>query len=276
MERIKIWFTSRNMSWLKVIIFAVITAVVTAVLNLIPLFKDTSFQDIAISFECWIVFAVFIIINCSRWWEASLKTFVFFLISQPLIYLIEVPFSEQGFGLFMYYRYWFILTLLTLPGAAIAFLIKRKDWLSVAVLSVATCFLGDLAVNYFWVVKVHFPHHLLTLIFCVASAFALIYIVLDKRSHRIVACILVAATIAVSLYMTKPVTNYTLSLPEGSWTCTVKDDSLVDISSEDGNTFKLHAEKAGTTLLTFQSEDGSIVEYYVSVTSGGIFVDKYE
>lgn len=64
----------QKMSWLTVIIFAVITAVVTAVLNLIPPLKDTSFQDIAISFECWIVFAVFIIINCSKWWEASLKT----------------------------------------------------------------------------------------------------------------------------------------------------------------------------------------------------------
>ncbi len=41
--------------------------------------------------------------------------FFFFLISQPLIYLLQVPFSSMGFELFIYYKYWFIWTLLTIP-----------------------------------------------------------------------------------------------------------------------------------------------------------------
>ena len=142
MSGIKDWFLNQNMSWIKVIIMAVITAVITAVLNLIPSLSDTSFQDIAINLDCWILFAVFIIVNCEKWWEASLKTFTFFLISQPLIYLIEVPFVALGFGLFQYYKYWFMITILTLPGAAIAFLLKRGSWISVVVLSVATGFLS--------------------------------------------------------------------------------------------------------------------------------------
>ena len=40
-----------NMSWKRVIIFSIITAVITAVLNVIPALSDTSFQDIAINLD---------------------------------------------------------------------------------------------------------------------------------------------------------------------------------------------------------------------------------
>ena len=215
------------MSWLKVIIFAISTAVLTAVLNLIPALNGTSFQDIAISYECWILFAVFIIVNCQKWYEAALKTFVFFLISQPLIYLIEVPFDAMGFKLFMYYDFWFIVTLLTLPGAAIAFLVKRKDWLSVAVLSVANIFLGYIAVCYFWVVRYKFPYHLLSMIFCVALALFFVFTLLDKKSHRIVAILVIVAAITVSLFMLKPNSSATINLGEGNWNCTVENSDIV-------------------------------------------------
>ena len=51
-----------------------------------------------------IMFAMIIISNCKTPKEAAAKTFVFFLISQPLIYLLQVPFSWQGWGLFHYYK----------------------------------------------------------------------------------------------------------------------------------------------------------------------------
>lgn len=62
---------------------------------------------------------VFLIImaNCQKPLESACKTFVFFLISQPLIYLLQVPFSSMGWGLFGYYWNWFIWTLLTFPMA---------------------------------------------------------------------------------------------------------------------------------------------------------------
>ncbi|MBQ0110502.1 MAG: hypothetical protein KBS41_01045, partial [Oscillospiraceae bacterium] len=88
MQKINKLFGNINMSWLRVIIFALISAVYTALINQVPLLKNTSFTDIAVGFECWVLFAIIIIVNCRKWWEASLKTFVFFLISQPLIYLI--------------------------------------------------------------------------------------------------------------------------------------------------------------------------------------------
>ena len=92
MKYIKKLFGEVNMTWPKVIIFAVVTAIYTALINQVPFLKDTSFRDIAISFECWILFAIIIIVNSKSGLDSALKTFVFFLISQPLIYLIEVPF----------------------------------------------------------------------------------------------------------------------------------------------------------------------------------------
>ena len=102
-------FGGIKMTWQRVIIFAVIAGVITALAAmLIP--DGNSLHEIAVSLEAWILFAILIITNCKKPWGAALKTFVFFLISQPLVYLIQVPFSWMGWGLFRYYRYWFIIT----------------------------------------------------------------------------------------------------------------------------------------------------------------------
>lgn len=50
--------------------------------------------------EAWVFFAVIIIANAKSSLDSALKTFVFFLISQPLIYLLQVPFTWQGWGSF--------------------------------------------------------------------------------------------------------------------------------------------------------------------------------
>lgn len=200
MTKLKKYFGSYNITWTRVIIFAVITAVITAVLNEIHFLNDTSFQDIAIAFECWFLFAVFIIVNCEKWWEASLKTFVFFLISQPLIYLLEVPFEPLGWGVFMYYRHWFIFTLLTIPGAAIAFLVKKQKWYSVPVLCVATGYLAYAAVMYIDMMTRHFPHHLISCIFCIALAVFFILVLFDKKSLRVSSFAITAAALLASVY----------------------------------------------------------------------------
>ena len=100
-------FGEINLTWKKLIVFSVLAGVYTAVMTLIPATKDTSFRDIAISFECWILFGIIIICNSKSPLDSALKCFIFFLISQPLVYLIQVPFSSIGWRLFVYYKYWF-------------------------------------------------------------------------------------------------------------------------------------------------------------------------
>ena len=89
-----------DMNWLKVILFAVIAGAMTAAFLMMPVFKGTSFERMGVYLEAWIFFAVIIMANCKKPLESAGKTFVFFLVSQPLIYLIQVLFSSPGWYLF--------------------------------------------------------------------------------------------------------------------------------------------------------------------------------
>ena len=103
---VKKLFGGIKMTWPRLILFAVISGIVTALIALlVP--EGNSVKQIAVTFEVWIVLAIIIVVNCEKPLEAACRTFVYFLISQPLVYLIQVPFNSMGWGLFGYYRYWF-------------------------------------------------------------------------------------------------------------------------------------------------------------------------
>ena len=125
------------MSWKKVVIFAIAVAIMTALFLILPFTVHTSLANVGTYVESWILFALIIIMNCKKPFEAAIKTFVFFLISQPLIYLLQVPFSNLGWQIFMFYPQWFYITLLTLPGGFIAWYVKKQKIYSVFILGIA-------------------------------------------------------------------------------------------------------------------------------------------
>ncbi len=264
-----------SMSWKKVIVLAVVTALYTAVVNLIPFLKDTSFQDIAVNLEAWILFAMLIIMNCETRWEAAIKTFVFFLISQPLIYFIEAVFGSMGFAVFQYYKYWFVITLLTIPGAAIAFQVKKKGWLGALTLSAAIAFLGYTAVTYFRSLTMYFPNHLLSMLFCIVLAIVMIILLIDEFKLRLVAAAILVVAVVLALIVTKPVLTYEITLPEGDWVYVIEDDSIAQIEEEPSGSFTIKAGNAGVTLITFTNENGEVKEYYVTISSNGIYLNKF-
>ena len=106
-KALKKLFGGIDLTWFKLIIAAVVAGVFTAVMALIPELHYTSFHTIVVTFEVWILFGIIIIMNSKSNLDSALKCFVFFLISQPLVYLIQVPFSQLGWALFGYYRFWF-------------------------------------------------------------------------------------------------------------------------------------------------------------------------
>ena len=67
--------------------------VFTAAMAILPVFQNTSFSTIVVTFEVWILFGITIIMNSRSNLDSALKCFVFFLISQPLVYLLQVPFA---------------------------------------------------------------------------------------------------------------------------------------------------------------------------------------
>ena len=160
-----------NLTWPGIILYAVGTAVLTTVFLVLPIFHGTSFVRMGETLEAWIFFAVIIIANAKSPLDSALKTFVFFLISQPLIYLFQVPFSWQGWGLFQYYKYWFILTLCTFPAAYIGWYIKKKNWLSLLILMPVLILLAYLCEDGLKHVIHQFPSLLIMVVFCVLQVF---------------------------------------------------------------------------------------------------------
>ena len=188
-------FGGLPMSWPAVLLYAVGAAVLTAVFLVVPVFKETSFYRMGVYLEAWILFAVLIMANCKKPLESAVKVFVFFLVSQPLIYLLQVPFSWQGWNLFSYYGRWFILTLLTFPAAFAGWYINKRSWLSVLILAPVLAFLGSIVYSSMSETISSFPHLLLTAVFCLLQIAAYVFVFFPKSSQKLVGLAVPAATI---------------------------------------------------------------------------------
>lgn len=174
------------MSWVKLIIFSVVIAVVTALFLIIPFFGDTSFERVGVHLEAWILFAVIIMSNCKKPLESALKVFVFFLISQPLIYLIQVPFSWMGWDLFSFYSYWFKITLCTFPAAFVGWFITKKNWISALILLPVIAFLGLTTYQCGVECIKSFPHLILATIFCILQivVYVIVFFPIKKGTNN--------------------------------------------------------------------------------------------
>lgn len=177
-------FGGINLTWKKLVLFAIITAIYTALINQVPFLKDTSFRDIAISFEWWILFGTIIIMNSKNNLDSALKCFVFFLISQPLIYLIEVPFL--GWQIMSYYRLWIVWTLLCIPMGFVGYYLKKDKWYGLLILTPIIFFLGYHLSEFITMTLFSFPRHLLSTLFCIITMIIFpLYIYKDKKIKKI-------------------------------------------------------------------------------------------
>lgn len=250
-------FGGLRLSWPAVLLFAVGTAVLTAVFLTVPVFKDSSFERMGVTFEAWIFFAVIIMANCQKPLESALKTFVFFLVSQPLIYLLQVPFSVLGWQLFRFYRYWFIWTLLTFPMAFVGWYITRRKWLSVLILAPVLAFLGFTACESGAECLRHFPHLLVTALFCLMQIILYVTAFFPDWKQKTLG-LLIASLAAALFLMRAPQVNLTTTklLPgEPSFseeaTVSVEDSSLASaqLHSPEKGVVYLYAHQYGSTTL---------------------------
>lgn len=269
-------FGGINMTWVKVIIFAVATAALTAVFLIVPVFDNTSFHEMGVSFEAWILFAVIIMTNCKSPWESAVKTFVFFLISQPLIYLFQVPFSTMGWRLFMYYRYWFFWTLLTLPMAFVGWYLKKGNWLSLLIITPVNLFLAWIGMGYFQSFLLYeFPDHILSFLLCFGQIVLYLLVFFRGWKHRLAGGAAAAALTAyfvISMIAFGTVdTGVSMPLPDdphfsANATIMLEDDSYGEamlMDAEEGYV-KVHAKKYGSTDLII-TDGGKVYRYEVVV-----------
>ena len=258
------------MSWPVTVMYAVAAALLTSIFLILPVFKDTSFARMGVTFEAWIFFAVIIMANCRTPLESALKTFVFFLISQPLIYLIQIPFTVLGWRIFMYYRYWFIWTLLTLPMAYIGWYITKKNWLSLLILAPVLCYLTWLYVDGFRTAYSHFPRMLVMALFCLLQVLIYLYVFTEKTVQKLIGLLApLAVMLALTLITPGADINTTQFLPgdpvlSEEASVTVDDPEItvqVEKTGED-SMIGIQARKYGTTAFTI-TDGGN--EYHYSL-----------
>ncbi len=277
-------FGGIDLTWPKLILFAVAAGVYTAAVAIIPGLLYTSFHTIAVTFEVWILFGIFIILNSRSNLDAGLKCFVFFLISQPLIYLLQVPFSWQGWALFGYYKTWFLLTLCCFPMGFVGYWMKKGKWWGYLILFPMILLTGYSYLTYFSDLQFSFPRYILIVLFCACGMILYPAAVFEDKRIRItgmsVGCVLVAALTVVCLlnppvYTTEIMGNGEEYRFDGTYRASIADTRLGDVEivyNESLEDYMLHADfrRAGKTVLTLESPDGEKTEYDLAVER-----DKY-
>lgn len=282
-------FGGLNITWPSLIVFSVLAGVYTALMAmLVP--DGNSFHDIAVNVEVWVLFAIIIIVNSKKPLEAALKTFVFFLISQPLVYLIQVPFNYLGWGIFKFYGYWFMATLLTFPGAYVGWFIKKDKWYSGAILSVMTCLLAIRGVSYIYSFIETPPNHLLSAIFCFAIIPVLIFGVLKDKTPRIIATAITAVALLIYIPTNAPAQFITYNnsfVEENNITFVGEphvssfegeaDGGVEIIKLEDGYNFKISGIRGKKYWFAITDDENEYkFEYYHDKDSQMVVVKKVE
>ena len=277
-------FGGINLTWKKLIIFAICSGIYTAVMALIPALKYTSFHDITVSFEVWILFGIIIISNSKSAKDSALKCFIYFLISQPIVYLIQVPFSSMGFEIFKYYSYWFIWTILTIPMGYIGYQIKKNKWWGMLILVPILLFLGIHYYDYLKVMIYNFPYHLITIIFCIFTLLIYPIYLFDNKKLKIVGLsisiiIIIVSTILALSYNYSYKTSILISgdshnvIFDDSYKVYIKDKTLGNVYieyEEDIEEYVINAEfnKAGKTDLILENKNGDKTIFDLNVKIG--------
>lgn len=281
MHQLKKLFGGINLTWKKLIIFSLIAGIYTAMMALIPAVNKTSFHDITVSFEVWILFGIIIIMNSKSAKDSAAKCFVFFLISQPLVYLIQVPFSRLGFGIFIYYKYWLIWTLLTIPMGFAGYYLKKDKWWGLIILTPVLLLLGAEYYTYLRETIFYFPYHLLTTIFCFITIILYSLCIFNNRKIRIVSVIISIVIIVAATFIAYS-NRITYKINISSDTAGIEFNDKCNVYLEDSNLGNIHIEysyvmetyiisatftRAGKTHIILEDENGNRSSYEITVKS---------
>ncbi len=274
-EKLKELFGKKSLTWPKLILFAVLAGVYAALVAIIPALHYTSFITITVTLEVWILFGILIIMNSKSNMDSALKCFVFFLISQPLIYLIQVPFSWQGWGLFKYYRYWFIITVLCLPMGFIGYYMKKDKWWGLLILLPMIVLTAYSYMTYITYFMFYSPRYILICLFCIIAMLVYPIAIFDNKKIKAVgtaiSCVLIIAATVICLlkphyYSTEIMGNNEEHSFDDSYSVYLGDSKYGDVDIryvQGAEDYMVHAEfkRGGATTLTLESPTGEKTEY---------------
>jgi len=262
-------FGGINLTWPKLIIMAIVLGVYTAIMAMLPIAKDTSFSDLTVTFEVWIFFGIFIIMNSKSPKDSALKCFIFFLISQPLVYLVQDVVNHSN--LFnTYYRFWFLWTIACIPMGFIGYYMKKDKWWGLLILIPMLLLTGEMCAGYLSDTMFSFPRHILTTIFCICALIIYPLAIFNNKKIKITG-VVISGLLIISIFVIciiNPPKYSTILLYNGdeyqfddSYNVYLVDKEYGYLSIEYDARFEdwaLHADfkKAGKTEFVIESPDG--------------------
>ena len=282
-------FGGINMNWKKVVVFAILAGVYTAVMAMLPITNDTSFKDITISFEVWILFGILIITNSKSATDSALKCFVFFLISQPLVYLIQDVINNSNlFG--TYYRFWVLWTIATIPMGFIGYYMKKDKWWGLLILIPMLIFLGWHYSGFLGETLFSFPHHILSTIFCAATMIIYPTCIFNNKKIKLTGLIISLIIIIVMTFvaLTNDTTYHTTILVSDSESGKTFDESYKVYLADDKHgkvyieydesleAYKVEAKfkRAGKTDLILEDTSGNKTIYEINIKRNTYDIEK--
>ena len=281
-------FGGINLTWKVLIISSILLGIYTALVAIIPSLLYTSFHSITATFELWILFGIIIIMNSKSNKDSAIKCFVFFLISQPIIYLLQVPFSFLGWRLFSYYKYWFIWTVLCLPMGYIGYYLKKDKWYSYMILFpmiLLTLYSYNTYLSYF---LFSYPKYILITLFCIGVLYIYpIYIFNNKRIKiigTIISTILIISVTLLNLlnlpvYSTEILSNNNEHSFDSTYKVYLKDKKYGNVKIHYLNSiedYMIHADfkKEGKTILVIENPNGEKKEYNITIRRDTYKINK--
>ena len=276
-------FGDINLTWPKVIILGIVMGIYTAIMAMVPAVRDTSFSDLTVTFEVWILFGIFIIMNSKSGLDSALKCFVFFLISQPIVYLLQdIINSSNLFN--TYYKYWFMWTVACFPMGFIGYYMKKDKWWGLLILIPILVLLGIQYSTYLSETMFSFPRHLLTTIFCIITLIMYPLAIFDNKIIKIIGvCIstIIITIMTISCMLNPPIYSTDI-LSNGeeyrfddTYKVYLKDSKYGDLTIKYENGIEdwmVHAEfkKAGKTEFVLENPNGNKIEFELTIKR-----DKY-
>ena len=284
-------FGKIDLSWKKLIIFAIIAGTYTAIMAMLPIAKDTSFADITISFEVWILFGILIIMNSKSAKDSALKCFVFFLISQPLVYLIQDIINHSNLFL-TYYRFWIIWTICTIPMGFIGYFMKKDKWWGLIILTPMLIFLGSHYSGFLGQTIYNFPYHLLSTLFCIITLLLYPICIFSNKKVKIAGTIISALIILTmsiitlfnnTTYNTVVLTNNgeAGAVFDNTYIVYLEDSRYGDVSIKYDDAIEDYLveakfKKAGKTNLILEDSNGNKEIYEIYIKNNDLDINKKE
>lgn len=271
-------FGDINISWPKLLIMAIIIGIYAGASLLIPITRDTSFSDLGATFEVWIFFGIFIIMNSKTAKESALKCFIFFLISQPIIYFVQD--IVEGTSLFStYYSTWFIWTLLCIPMGYIGHYMKKNKWWGLLILAPMIVLVGYQYNYYLNKIMFAFPRHLLTVLFCVITIVSYPLVIFEDKKLRIIGEVFSVGVITIftvlglsskPVYVAHVLSNNSEHPFDNTCTVSIEDESLGTIGIEYVESFSDYMVvgnfiKEGNTSFILECPNGSKKTFDIKV-----------